>query len=246
MLLFSSIILYYREKFITFNFSSPKSIFVSWKKILYIGLPNSVIKIILPFASGVITKLIALYGPETVAGFGVATRIEFFAIIGITSLAVVLGPFVGQNWGAGQFNCIKKGIQFSYQFSFLWGGIAFIILAIFGQYIGALFTDNPRIISVIKLYLLVVPVGYGMYGTLIMATSAMSVFKKPFHATALMFVQTFVFYIPIAYLGSFYIGLWGIFVALPISYFILSIVSRKILNHIIVNNKENALMVSHI
>ena len=238
-LILSLLVLIFREKMITIKIPEFRSVVDSWKQILYIGLPTSATRIVIPLGAGVIVSIMATYGSEAVAGFGVATRIEFFALTVVMSLASVLGPFVGQNWGSGKFDRIKSGMKFSYKFSLVWGLFIFLILAIFGSGIGSLFSHDSNVISVTRLYLLIIPIGYGLYGILVMATSAMSVLKKPIHAAILSLTQTFLFYIPMAYLGSYIFGLIGVFAALPISYFITAIISRFVLNKIVLSREKS-------
>jgi len=238
-LILSFWILAFKEKMITIKIPDFRTVIDSWKQVLYIGLPTATTKIVIPIGAGVILSIVATYGSEAVAGFGVATRIEFFALTVVMALSSVLGPFIGQNWGAGKFSRIKSGIKFSYKFSLIWGLFIFIILAIFGGSIGSLFSNNPNVISATRLYLLIIPIGYGLYGILVMSTSTMSVLKKPIHAAILTLTQTFLLYVPMAYIGSYFFGLWGVFTALPISYFIAGIISNFVLNRII-DSKEKS------
>jgi len=237
-LIMSLYILYYRESMLTFEVPSFASAVSSWKQILYIGLPNAGVMTVTPLAAGVITSIVATYGSNAVAGFGVATRIDSFALIVIMALASVVGPFVGQNWGADKFDRIKSGMRFSYRFSLMWGLAVFTLLAILGDAIGSMFSNDPGVISVASLYLSIVPVGYGLYGILVIATTSMSVLKKPIDAAILTIIQTFVLYIPMAYIGSCSIGLWGVFLALPISYLASGIIANYRLNQIIMYREE--------
>jgi Na+-driven multidrug efflux pump len=149
----------------------------------------------------------------------------------------VMGPFIGQNWGASKFDRIRSGIKFSYQFSLIWGLAMFPLLAILGNPIGSIFSDDPGVISVAGLYLSIVPLGYGLYGILVIATTAMSVLKKPMGSTILIIIQTFILYIPMAYIGSFLVGLRGVFFALPISYLVSAVIANYVLNQIIISRE---------
>jgi len=245
-LILSLLVLTLREKIITIKIPEFREVIESWKQILYIGLPTATTRIVIPLGAGVILSIVATYGSEAVAGFGVATRIEFFALTVVMSLASVLGPFVGQNWGADKFDRIKSGMKFSYKFSLVWGFFIFLMFAIFGSKIGSFFSNDPNVIFVTSLYLLIVPIGYGLYGILVMATSAMSVLKKPMDAAILTLTQTFLLYIPMAYIGSYFFGFGGVFAALPISYFIVGIISNFVLNRIVLsreNSKETGAII---
>ncbi|HOO54489.1 MAG TPA: MATE family efflux transporter [Methanothrix sp.] len=229
--------LYYKDRMLTVEMPSFDSALSSWRQILYIGLPNAGVMIITPFAAGVITSIVASYGSDAVAGFGVATRIDSFALIVIMALASVMGPFIGQNWGASNFDRIRSGMKFSYLFSLIWGLAVFSLLAVFGDQIGSVFSDDPGVVSVVGLYLSIVPLGYGLYGVLVNATTAMSVLKKPIESAILTIFQTFILYIPMAYIGSSLAGLRGVFFALPISYLVSAVIANHILN-IIITSRE--------
>lgn len=240
MMLLSFMVLHCRETMLTYEMPSLRRIRDSWRQILYIGIPTAGTKIALPFAAGVMTSIVATYGSEAVAGFGVATRIEVFALMVILALATVTGPFVGQNYGAGQFDRIKSGLRISYKLSLVWGLATIIILACFGSRIGAFFSRDPEVVSVISLYLFIVPIGYGAYGLLVIATSAMSVLRKPLHAALVTLTQTFMLSLPIAYISARLVGLWGVFLALPLSYIMSGIMARSMLDRIVIYREENS------
>jgi Na+-driven multidrug efflux pump len=58
-----------------------------------------------------ITAMIARYGPEAVAGFGVASRIESLVLVIFYALSSVIGPFVGQNLSAGKDRRIQLSLN---------------------------------------------------------------------------------------------------------------------------------------
>ena len=65
-------VLVLRERVISFKNQSVKKIKDSLKEILHIGLPNALTKAIMPIAIGIITGLLASYGKEAVAAYGVS------------------------------------------------------------------------------------------------------------------------------------------------------------------------------
>ena len=218
-------VLGFREKMLSFKRPSLKTMLNSWKQILYIGLPAAGTNVVLPISAGIITKLVAVYGAEAVAGFGVATRVERFALLVVMALSTVLGPFVGQNWGAKKYERVMSGISYSQQFSIGWGLVMFILLAMLGKTIASVFNADPFVISTAVTYFWIVPIGYGAWGVLRLSTIALSVLNKPLHSALLMLMQAFLLYIPFAYLGSRMFGLKGIFSAAAVSYIIAAFVA---------------------
>ena len=98
----SLLVLHYREHMLTFVRPSLADVWESWRQILYIGIPAAGTQMLIPLSLGVITGMVAVYGPAAVAAFGVASRIETFGLAIVQALATTLTPFVGQNWGAGE------------------------------------------------------------------------------------------------------------------------------------------------
>jgi Na+-driven multidrug efflux pump len=213
-------ILTFRDKMITFMRPRLQSMLNSWRRVLYIGVPAAATNMLLPISAGVITRFIAAYGAEAVAGFGVATRVEMFALLVVFALSSVLGPFVGQNWGAKKYDRVMLGVKYSQQFSMGWGGIMLIILALLGRSVALVFNADPVVVSVATRYFWIVPIGYGAQGVLRLSTTTLSVLNKPLHAAILTLIQAFGLYIPFAYLGSHMVGLPGIFSAAALSYLI--------------------------
>lgn len=211
-------VLYFREGVITFIKVPLKNILESWKKILYIGVPNSLIKMTLPVASGIIVKLLASYGTESVAGFGVASKIQFFAFAFTSALASVTGPFIGQNVGAKKFDRVDAGRKTGEIFSLITGIVLATLFFIFAKQIASIFSKDAAVINTITMYIKIVPISYGAQGILKIGSTILNVLNKPFHAVGLIIVQLFVLYLPLALLGSKFYGELGIFIALAISY----------------------------
>ncbi len=213
VLFVSLYVLYYREKMVSFITPSLKEAVESWKKILYIGVPAAGTNLVIPLSLGIITRLISSYGKEAVAGFGAASRIEAFSLVVILALGSVLNPFIGQNWGAKEHGRVKRGIRYSHIFAMIWGAIIFVVFIFAAGFTARLFNDNPDVISVIKLYMYIISVSYGFYGVFLLSGSAFNALNKPYSSGVLSIIRTFIIYIPIAYTGSHYFGIKGIFCA---------------------------------
>ncbi len=232
-------VLYYRDRMLTFELPAPKELIDSWKSILYIGLPVAGTRLLIPISLGVIYALVASYGYEAVAAFGVGIRIEFFAMTAVFALSTVIGPFVGQNWGASRFDRVVQGVRYSNIFSRVWGVAMFAILALASRPIASLFNDDPQVISIIMLFLWIVPVGYALFGVFLISTMVLNVLNKPFPAAVLMVIQMFGLYIPLAYVGSYLFGLPGIFGAIVVAYSLSGIASHFVLKKVLAIGAEH-------
>ena len=228
-------VLHHRRGLICFNKVRIKEILASWREVLHLGIPAATIRLALPIGSGIITKLLASSGPLVVAGFGVATRIEFFALAPIMALSSVMSPFIGQNLGAGEINRVKRGKTVGHFFSLAIGLAAAVLLAIFAKQIGLMFNDDPQVIDTVVMYLRIVPLSYGFAGILQISSTILNVFRKPFHASGMMGFQVFVIYIPLALVLKNHFGQGGIFFSLALSYLLAGLASQHLVKREICN-----------
>ncbi|MEL6546770.1 MAG: MATE family efflux transporter, partial [Myxococcota bacterium] len=95
-LVFTLYLLTIREKLVTLRRPSLSESLESWRAVLSVAIPAAAGNMISPIAVGFVTALLARYGPETVAAFGVGTRIEAFAAIPMLALSSAIGPVAGQ------------------------------------------------------------------------------------------------------------------------------------------------------
>ncbi len=226
-------VLYYRDKMLGIEGFTFRGMVDSWMKILYVGIPAASARMLVPAGIGVVIRIISLYGKEAVAAFGIAGKIEFFALSSVVALSIVCGPFVGQNWAAKLYERVRLGLRYSDRFSFFLGAGVFIFFALFGRIISSLFSSNPEVIRNTYLYLMIVPLSYGLRGVSFISNNFLNVLNHPFQAAFLIFIQLFVFYIPLSYIGSCLWGIPGIFMGIFLSYCLGGVLFYAFLNRVI-------------
>ena len=221
-------VMYYmktRSDLLTFNKPDSKDLFSSWRDVLHVGIPAAATNAIIPIATGVITAMLAQYGPETVAGFGVASRIESLVLVLFYALSAVIGPFVGQNISAGKVDRIYRALWLCTGFCIVSGVFMMAILALAGDWLPSLFSDNPKVTDVTKVFLLVVPVSYGTYGMVMIMNAAFNGMGKPMPAVALSVGRMVLIYLPLAFVLDGFFAVAGIFVAYMIANVVTGIIS---------------------
>lgn len=210
-------ILYFREKLLDFLNINLSRLVGSWKKILVVGMPAIATQLIVPVSSAIIISMLATFGLEAVAGFGIASRIEGLSVIPLFALSATIGPFVGQNWGAEKFERANQAMKLSFLWSVCWGILTASLFFFFADPLILLFDDNQRVVETARLYLLIVPISYGAWGVLMMCSAIFNSLGKPISSTILSIIRMFVIYVPLAMLGQSLFGLTGIFAAACLS-----------------------------
>lgn len=227
---------------ITFNGLTWKELMISWKEIVFIGIPAALNNIITPLTMGVITRMVSIFGTAAVAGFGVATRLEMIVMMIIHSLAAIMVPFTGQNRGAGKFERISEAVKKGFKFSLIWSVIAFAGFYFAGAFMAGLFNTDPEVISTVVSYLRIIALTYGFQGILVLSSSVLNALGKPIHAIIISLFRLAGVYVPLALLGAKIFGLDGIFAGGAVANLLSGILAAVLVIKIIakeLSTKEN-------
>jgi putative MATE family efflux protein len=202
-----------RMNMISFNRPDPIEMRKSWRDILHVGIPAAGTNAIVPIATAIITALIASYGVEAVAGFGVASRIESLVLVMFYALSAVIGPFVGQNLAAGNKDRILEALRLSMWFCVISGLVGAGMLMLVSESLPSLFNDNEKVVSVARLFLWIAPWGYAGYGLVMTVNAAFNGLGKPMPGVVVSLMRTILLYVPLALVAQHFYGMVGIFAA---------------------------------
>lgn len=192
----------------------------SVKAIMHIALPAMLSNLIGPITLGITIALLASHGDSVVAGFGVVSRIEMLVTMILGALASSVAPFVGQNWGAGMPERIQRCLVISYSFCLAWGVLCFVVLAPSGEFLVGLINDDQQLVDTAGMFLLIVPISFGLMGVGHIAGSLFVALGKPMPPTYLSILRSIVIYVPLAIFLDRLYGYTGIFAAIVIANFL--------------------------
>lgn len=112
----------------------------------------------------ILTSLIARFGPEALAGYGIGSRLEFLLIPIAFSVGVACVPMVGAAIGAGDIARARA-------VAWTAGGLATAALAAVAAVVmiapdawGRLFVSDPEVLDVTRLYLRIGGLGFPFFG----------------------------------------------------------------------------------
>jgi putative MATE family efflux protein len=217
-------VLYRRENLIRLKYLSPRGLLDSWWRLLHVGIPAIASNLLSPMTVAVITSFVAAYGPAAVAGFGVASRVEALLMISIFAITSSVGPFTGQNFGAGRVDRVREFAVLSERFCLIYAVLGAGLLALVARPLVAIFDDNAAVIDTAATYLIIVPFSLGAFGVMLTAVAAFNALGRPLPATMLTFIKLFLGYIPLAWWLDSLFGLKGIFAANMIGHLTFGIV----------------------
>jgi putative MATE family efflux protein len=213
------------KKLIHTQFISLIDMVTACKGILHIGLPAAGASMLTPIAAGIMTAIVANFGDSAVAAFGVGSRIESIACLVVLAMSMSLPPFISQNFGAGNMHRVEAAYKTSIKFVLIWQFLIFIILLLIAPFIAEAFAKEKAVADIILLFMLILPFGYGLQGVIILTNSSFNALHKPMVALGLSFIRLFVCYVPLAYIGSLFYGLQGLFIGALLGNLFMAIIS---------------------
>lgn len=215
-LLVTAVILVRRDV-LDIHIPSPTDLWASWRQILSVGIPASISNAIVPVATAVMTALVASYGAASVAGFGIASRLESFVLIPGMALTAALTPFIGQNWGGHHPERVAESMRISTRFVLIWGLGAWFALWLVGDTVAGVFTDDPTVIEVAHTYMWIVPASYGTAGLVSVVSASFNAVDRAVRSTILSALRSLVLAVPLAFIGAAVADLEGIFVGIAVA-----------------------------
>lgn len=134
------------------------------KDVLRVGLPATLSPIQSVLTIMIVTALVARFGAEALAGYGIGARLEFLLIPIAFSVGVACVPMVGAAIGAGDVARARK-------VAWTAGALATGALAVIAGLVmiapdiwGRLFVSDERVLEVTRTYLRVAGLGFPLFG----------------------------------------------------------------------------------
>ncbi|MEE4349185.1 MAG: MATE family efflux transporter [Pacificimonas sp.] len=181
------------------------------RQLATVGIPAASANAINPVGLTVLTGFLSAYGDDAVAAFGVAGRLQSFAVVPLLALSSSIGAIVGQNWGAGHPDRSRAALNQAQAFSLIYGtGIA-VLLVLFRDEAAGVFTDDLAVIEDIGLYLKVAAWGFGGFGVLIVTNGALNAIDRASRALVLSAARVLIVMVPVAWVGGQLAGVAGVY-----------------------------------
>lgn len=124
--------------------------FHSWvlKKIIIIGLPAGFQSLMYSLSNAIIQTSINSFGTSTVAAWTAYSKIDSLFWMAVSALGISITTFVGQNYGAGLYKRVRKGVRQCLLITVVFTLIISVIIIPFGEILYQLFTKDPEVISI--------------------------------------------------------------------------------------------------
>lgn len=197
-----------------------------WKylfSIIKIGVPAGLQNMLYCGISMVLTRFVTEYGEIALATQRVGGQVESISWMAAEGFGAAINAFVGQNFGAKQYERVRKGYKIAVMMMGIWGIITTAILIFGAKPIYQIFIHEAQALPYGLSYLRIIGVGQLFMCIELLTVGALSGMGKTFLCSIISIVLTGA-RIPLAMIFSHYYGLDGIWWALTVSSIVKGIV----------------------
>ena len=115
-------------------------------RIIRVGLPTGIQNMVISFSNVLVQASVNSYGSAAMAGFAAYMKIDGFNILPVSSISMAATTFVGQNYGAGRLDRVKKGTWVTLAVGVVYTLITGTLLLLGQNVIMHLFTNDETVV----------------------------------------------------------------------------------------------------
>ncbi|MBW5389845.1 MATE family efflux transporter, partial [Brachyspira hampsonii] len=197
---------------LAFDFSITKLMFK-------IGLPFAAMQLIVSVSWLFLNRLINTYGESASASVAVSMRVDSLSFLPLLALSAGIATMTAQNIGAGKMERVKEifksGIKLSVGISVFMA----LFSILFPELIVRMFTKDMSVLKYTKSYIYVVMPSIIMLAVMFTANGVINGAGKTFMLMLFAFCAHIIIRVPLAYIISPQMELWGIWTAMAIGNF---------------------------
>ena len=117
-------------------------------RVLRIGLPAGIQSVTYALSNLIIQASINDFGTDVIAAWGTYGKMDGLFWMTMSSFAIALTTFVGQNYGAGKYDRVRKGLKDTMVMSTMTAIGICSVLFIFAEFFFSLFTKDAAVIQI--------------------------------------------------------------------------------------------------
>lgn len=185
---------------------TPAQFRVDFAAIVAIAGPAILTQLATPIGQAYVTRSMAEFGEDAVAGMAIVGRLTPVAFGVIFALSGAVGPIIGQNFGAGYETRVREAFRAGLVFTAAWVAFAALVLfALRGAVVDVFGAEGQAIVLV---YLFCGPLALVFFfnGVIFVANAAFNNLGHPFYSTVINWGRNTLGIVPLVWLGA---QLWG-------------------------------------
>ncbi|WOT06457.1 MATE family efflux transporter [Shewanella youngdeokensis] len=182
------------------------------KPIFAIAGPAMLTSIATPIGNVVVTRAISDFGDSYVAGWAVLGRVIPVSFGMIFALSGAIGPIVGQNFGAQQYDRVKESLTRAIQFCCAYVVVVSLLMFLTRNQIVSVFDMKGDAAELILFFCTYIAIFFIFSGILYVANASFNNLGKAKYSTLFNVGKATVGTIPFVYFGGQWWGAYGVLV----------------------------------
>lgn len=182
------------------------------KTVLGLAVPAVLANIATPVGTALVTREMAQFGTDAVAGLAVIGRLTPVAFAVILALSGAVGPVVGQNFGAGLHDRVRGAFFAALRFTAIYVAIAAACLYVLREPLGLLFSAEGQTLELIYLFCGPLALLYVFNGWIFVGNASFNNLGHPFYSTWVNWGRHTVGTWPFAVIGAAWLGPSGVLI----------------------------------
>lgn len=180
--------------------------------IFAIAGPAMLTNVATPIGNAVVTRAIADFGDSYVAGWAILGRLIPVSFGMIFALSGAVGPIVGQNFGANEFQRVKQSLNKAIQFCIVYVLVVSCLLFLLRHQIVSGFDMKGDAAEVILFFCQYIAVFFIFSGILFVANASFNNLGKPKYSTFFNVGKATLGTIPFVYFGAQWGQVYGVLI----------------------------------
>ena len=181
-----------------------------------IAFPSILTQLATPFATAYTTAVVAPLGNDVVTASTIIGRLVPVAFGVVFSLSGSVGPIIGQNYGAKNFDRVRRALKDGMQFAFIYTLTTSAILFLLRNNIANVFSAQGQTAELVVFFATFIAISWAFIGMLFVANAAFNNLGRPTLSTWFNWGRATLGTIPFALVGVAYAGAKGMLVGTAI------------------------------
>ena len=196
-----------------FHFPSLGALRMDLRPVLAIAFPAILTQLATPIGQAYVTRTMAEYGEEAVAGMAIVGRLTPIAFGVIFALSGAIGPIIGQNAGAGQMDRVRSAFREGLLFTALVVVVMSVLLFALRPFWAYLFQlDDGLALTLVYLFAGPLSLAFFFNGVIFVGNAAFNNLGHPFYSTLINWGRHTLGTIPFVLLGAAWLGAPGVLI----------------------------------
>lgn len=186
------------------------------RSVVSIGIPGSLITVLLSVSNIILNNYIGLYGSNAVASYGIAYKVDMVPIMLSVGLSQGVAPLAGYYYGAGKKERMAQTVKTSTIYGILLGAVFLAVFWLFGTKLARVFLHDEQLIHQTGYFISILGLSAPMLGIINMVTGYFQALGLAVKSLLITIMRNVVLFIPAVVILNNLWKLDGVIAAQPV------------------------------